>query len=51
LCSGFPLTSDFSSWYAGSTFFVLVVITGLTIYGFYTSLAGQPLLKGKLLGD
>ena len=51
LCSGFPLTSDFSSWYAGSTFFVIVVITGLTIYGFYTSLAGQPFLKGKLLED
>jgi len=51
LCYGFPLTSDFSSWYAGSTFFVIVVIMGLTIYGFHTSLAGQPFLTGKLLED
>lgn len=46
-----PITNDFSSWYAGSTLFVFVVLMGLAIYGFYTSLAGQPLLKGKLLQD
>ena len=45
------ITSDFSSWYAGNTLFSFVVIIGLAIYGFYTSLAGQPLLKGKLLAD
>ncbi|MBD0314710.1 MAG: hypothetical protein ICV86_18260, partial [Microcoleus sp. T3-bin5] len=47
----FPITSDFSSWYAGSTLFVFVVLMTLAIYGFYTSLAGQPLLKGKLPED
>jgi serine/threonine protein kinase len=46
-----PITSDFSSWYAGSTFFVVAVLMGLAIYGFYTSLAGKRLLKGKLLHD
>ena len=46
-----PITSDFSSWYAGSTLFVFVVLMGLAIYGFYTSLAGQRLLKGKLAED
>jgi len=46
-----PITSNFSSWYAGATLFSFVVIIGLAIYGFYTSLAGQPLLKGKLLAD
>jgi serine/threonine-protein kinase len=51
LSSGFPITSDFSSWYAGSTLFAFVVLVGLAIYGFHTSLAGQPLLKGKLLED
>ena len=45
------ITSDFSSWYAKNTLFVFVVIMSLAIYGFYTSLAGQPLLKGKLLKD
>lgn len=46
-----PITSDFSSWYAGSTLFVFVVLIGLAVFGFYTSLAGQPLFKGKLLQD
>ena len=45
------MTADFSSWYAGNTLFSFIVIMGLSIYGFYTSLAGQPLLKGKLLTD
>jgi eukaryotic-like serine/threonine-protein kinase len=34
-----PITSDFSSWYAKNTVFVFVVIVGLAVYGFYTSLA------------
>jgi len=45
------ITDDFSSWYFGNTIFAVVVLFGLAIYGFYTSLAGQPLLKGKLLED
>lgn len=48
---GFPMTSDFSSWYAGSTLFVLVVLMGLAIYGFYTSLAGQKIFEAKFLKD
>ena len=49
LGSGFPITSDFSSWYAGSTFFVCFVIMSLSIYGFYTSLAGQKIFEAKFL--
>jgi hypothetical protein len=45
------LTANVSSWYFGNTIFAAVVLLGLAIYGFYTSLAGQPLLKGKLLVD
>jgi hypothetical protein len=45
------ITSDFSSWYFGNTIFAAVVLLGLAVYGFYTSLAGQPLLKSKLLED
>ena len=44
-----PITSDLSSWYAKNTIFVFVVLMSLAIYGFYTSLAGKRLLKGKLL--
>lgn len=46
-----PITNDFSSWYAGSTFFVLAVLMGLATFGCYTSLAGQKVFKGKLLAD
>jgi serine/threonine-protein kinase len=45
------ITSDFSSWYFGNTIFAAVVLFGLAIYGFYTSMAGQPFFKSKLLQD
>jgi serine/threonine-protein kinase len=51
LSSGFPITSDFSSWYAGNTLFVFVVLMSLAIYGFYTSLAGQKIFEAKFLKD
>ncbi len=47
----FPITPDFSVWYAGAAIFALVVIVALAAYGFYTSLAGQPLFQGKFLQD
>ena len=41
----YPITSDFSAWYAGD--FVLALIISLTLvgFGFYTSLAGEPLFR------
>ncbi|HJT28590.1 MAG TPA: serine/threonine-protein kinase [Pyrinomonadaceae bacterium] len=47
----FPITSDFSSWYAAD--FVLALIVSLTLVGFafYTSLAGQPLFRASLPDD
>lgn len=45
------ITADFSSWYFGNTIFAVVVLLGLAVYGFYISLAGQPLLQRKLLED
>lgn len=41
LTEAYPMTTDFSNWYAPSTAFALAVVLGLTIYGFYTSLGGQ----------
>ncbi len=35
-----PITANVSSWYFGNTIFAAVVLLGLAIYGFYTSLAG-----------
>jgi hypothetical protein len=47
----YPVTSDFSAWYA--TDFVLALIIGLAlaVFGFYTSLAGEPLFRGSLPDD
>jgi hypothetical protein len=47
----YALTTELSAWYAGDYVLFLVILAALAIYGFYVSLAGQPLLKGKLLQD
>ncbi len=41
-------TLNFSAWYASSSVFVLMTILLLAAWGFYTSLAGQRLLKEDL---
>jgi serine/threonine-protein kinase len=47
----YPLTSDFSAWYAVGTIFALGVIVAICGYGFYTSLGGQKVFAGKLLEE
>ncbi|HEV2862588.1 MAG TPA: serine/threonine-protein kinase [Pyrinomonadaceae bacterium] len=47
----FPITIDLSAWYAGGPAFALAVAAALAAYGFYTSLAGQPLFRGSLVED
>jgi hypothetical protein len=47
----FPVTAELSAWYATSFVLDVLVLLALTAFGFYTSLGGQPLLRGKLLGD
>jgi hypothetical protein len=37
----FPMTFDFTRWYAPNTILVLIVIAGLTAYGFRVALAGR----------
>ena len=44
-CWNYPLTADFSAWYAGSGQFAIIIAVGLAIYGFYTCLARQPRLS------
>jgi hypothetical protein len=41
LSIAYPMTTDFSAWYAHSTIFALLIALGLAIYGFYTSLGGR----------
>lgn len=47
----FPITSDFSAWYAADYLLALIVCLALVIFGFYTSLAGEPLFRGAFPDD
>ena len=47
----YPITSDFSAWYAEGTLFALGVVVAICGYGFYTSLGGQKVFAGKLLDE
>jgi predicted Ser/Thr protein kinase len=47
----FPLTTDLSSWYAGGTLAVVLLVLGLALYGFRTTVSGQPLFQGGVLED
>ncbi len=51
LFSTYPMTSDFSVWYAGSTIFGLSAGLAVVVYSFYISLGGQPLFKGGFLRE
>jgi serine/threonine-protein kinase len=46
-----PLTLDVSAWYASRGWPPLLVIAGLAVYGFHTSLAGKPMFGRSLLED
>ena len=47
----YPITSDFSAWYAADFVLALLICLALVGFGFYTSLAGQPLFRGALPDD
>ena len=48
LLSNVPITTDFSSWYIGAPIFVFTLIVALALWGCYTALAGQKLVKEHL---
>jgi hypothetical protein len=45
------LTDDLGSWYGLSSLVVLLLIGGLTAYGFWTSLGSRKLLDEAALGN
>jgi len=45
LLSGFPLTLDFSKWYAGQSLVALVTVLALAVLGFREALAGRAVLR------
>ena len=47
----FPLTTDSSAWYAGTSLFVLGALAAIAIYGFRIALAGRPMFSGAGLDD
>ncbi|HYL76425.1 MAG TPA: protein kinase [Bryobacteraceae bacterium] len=47
----FPITTDFSAWYAGSTIFGLAFIVVLAAWAFHTALGGRALFKKNLLDE
>ena len=47
----YPVTSDFSAWYATDFVLALFICLALVVFGFYTSLAGQPLFRSSLFSD
>jgi serine/threonine-protein kinase len=47
----YPMTSDFSAWYAADFVLALIISLALAGFGFYTSLAGQPLFRASLPDD
>lgn len=44
-----PVTLDFSRWYATAAISPPLGILALGIWGFYTALGGQKLIKGEML--
>ena len=47
----FPLTTDSSAWYAGTSLFLLLVLAALAVYGFRIALAGRSPFSGMPLED
>jgi len=44
-----PLTLDSAAWFAGRSWFTLLLFAAIAGYGFWISLAGRPLMKSHVL--
>jgi hypothetical protein len=51
ILGAYPITANFSAWYAGSGTFAIAVLLLLAGCAFYTSLCGQKVFDGKLLEE
>ena len=47
LLAWFPLTTNFSAWYAGSGATALAVVLALAAFGFHTSQGGRPIFQAE----
>ena len=48
LVLSYPIDPDLSAWYSGATLFAVLAVTGLALYGFVTSTAGQPWFREEV---
>ena len=48
LLGSVPITTDFSSWYIGGSLFVFVLVAAMAVWGWYTALGGQKLVRENL---
>ena len=46
-----PITTELTAWYAIDFTIALAICVAVVAYGFYISLAGQPVFRGGLLED
>ena len=51
LLTGFPMTFDFSAWYASGTLLALGIFAALAGYSFWVALAGRPVFGDAFLRD
>jgi serine/threonine-protein kinase len=47
----YPITTELSAWYAGDFVLCAGFLAALAIYGFYVSLAGQPIFQAVFLEE
>ena len=51
ILAAYPLTTEFSAWYAASTIFAVAIVLAMTAYSFHTAVAGPWLFKAGFLDD
>jgi hypothetical protein len=47
----YPITTELAAWCAGDFLLGAGVLLALAIYGFYISLAGQPIFEGRFFKE
>lgn len=48
LLGSLPITTDLSAWYIGTPIFVVALLAAMAVWGCYSALAGQKLVKENL---
>jgi serine/threonine-protein kinase len=47
----YPITTELSAWYAGDFILCVIFLLALAVFGFYISLAGQPIFHARFLEE